>query len=38
MARKKPASEVEFAQVFGVGEAKLAKWGEAFLEALAQDE
>ncbi len=36
MARKKPASEVEFAQVFGVGEAKLRDFAQPFLAVIAK--
>ncbi len=35
MAMKKPASEAEFAEVFGVGEAKLRNFAEPFLAAIA---
>ena len=36
MASKKPASEAEFAQVFGVGEAKLRDFAEPFLAVIAK--
>jgi len=36
MARKKPASEAEFAQVYGVGEAKLGEFAEPFLTLIAR--
>jgi len=35
MARRRPASETEFAEVFGVGEAKLKEFAEPFLRAIA---
>ncbi len=35
MARKKPANDVEFAQVFGVGEAKLRDFAQPFLAVIA---
>jgi ATP-dependent DNA helicase RecQ len=38
MARKKPADEAEFAQVFGVGEAKLRDFAQPFLAAIAEFE
>jgi ATP-dependent DNA helicase RecQ len=34
MARRKPATPAEMAQIHGVGEAKLARYGEAFLEVI----
>ena len=36
MAANKPADEAEFAQVFGVGEAKLKKFAEPFLAVIAK--
>jgi ATP-dependent DNA helicase RecQ len=36
MARKKPANEAEFAQVFGVGEAKLRDFAQPFLALIAK--
>jgi ATP-dependent DNA helicase RecQ len=36
MARTKPANEAEFAQVFGVGEAKLRDFAQPFLAAIAE--
>jgi ATP-dependent DNA helicase RecQ len=36
MARDKPANEVEFAQVFGVGEAKLRDFAQPFLALIAK--
>ena len=36
MARNKPANEVEFAQVFGVGEAKLRDFAQPFLAVIAK--
>jgi ATP-dependent DNA helicase RecQ len=36
MARKKPANDVEFAQVFGVGEAKLRDFAQPFLAVIAK--
>jgi len=35
MARKKPATEAEFGEVHGVGKAKLRKFGDVFLTAIA---
>ena len=35
MARRKPASDEEFAEVHGVGAAKLAKFATPFLAAIA---
>ena len=37
MARRRPASEHEFADVFGVGEAKLRDFAEPFLSAIATE-
>ena len=37
MARRRPRSPAEFADVFGVGEAKLREFAEPFLQAIAQD-
>ena len=34
MARRKPATAAEMAGIHGVGEAKLARYGEAFLEVI----
>jgi ATP-dependent DNA helicase RecQ len=34
MARRKPATAAEMAEIHGVGEAKLARFGEAFLEVI----
>jgi ATP-dependent DNA helicase RecQ len=34
MARRKPATSAEMAGIHGVGEAKLARYGEAFLEVI----
>ena len=36
MARRKPADEDEFADVFGDGEAKLEKFAQPFLAAIAE--
>jgi ATP-dependent DNA helicase RecQ len=36
MARDKPANEAEFAQVFGVGEAKLRDFAQPFLASIAE--
>jgi len=36
MAEKRPASLAELRRIHGVGERKLALYGEAFLEALAE--
>jgi len=37
MAVKRPATRAEFAEVFGVGEAKLRDFSEMFLEIIAKD-
>lgn len=37
MAQRKPQSEVQFAEVFGVGKAKLQDFAEPFLKAIAED-
>ena len=37
MALKRPRSEAEFADVFGVGEAKLKEFSEPFLQEIARD-
>jgi ATP-dependent DNA helicase RecQ len=34
MARRKPATAAQMAGIHGVGEAKLARYGEAFLEVI----
>jgi ATP-dependent DNA helicase RecQ len=34
MARRKPATRAEMAEIHGVGEAKLARYGEAFLDVI----
>ena len=34
MAKRKPTTAAEMAQVHGVGESKLARYGEAFLEVI----
>ncbi len=36
MARRKPKTVVEMAAVHGVGEAKLAQYGEFFLDVIRQ--
>ncbi len=36
MARRKPATAAEMAGIHGVGEAKLARFGEAFLEVIRE--
>ncbi|HEY9538731.1 MAG TPA: HRDC domain-containing protein, partial [Kiloniellaceae bacterium] len=36
MARRRPSSHADFAQVFGVGEAKLRDFAEPFLKAIAE--
>ncbi len=36
MARRKPATPAEMAEVHGVGEAKLARYGAAFLEVIRE--
>ena len=36
MAKKKPRTEAEFLNVSGVGDAKLMRYGEAFLGAIAE--
>ena len=36
MARRKPATPAEMAQVHGVGELKLARYGEEFLEVIRE--
>jgi ATP-dependent DNA helicase RecQ len=38
MAKRKPATAVEMAQVHGVGETKLARYGEAFLQVIRDHE
>jgi ATP-dependent DNA helicase RecQ len=35
MAARRPSTPVEFLQVHGVGEAKLERYGDVFLEAIA---
>ena len=37
MAALRPRDEVELMAISGVGEAKLERWGAAFLEALAKE-
>jgi ATP-dependent DNA helicase RecQ len=36
MATKRPANEDEFGEVYGVGQAKLRKFGAVFLDAIAK--
>ena len=36
MAKRKPTTTVEMAQVHGVGESKLARYGDAFLEVIRE--
>ncbi len=36
MAKKKPLTEEEFLNVSGVGDAKLTRYGEVFLGAIAE--
>jgi superfamily II DNA helicase RecQ len=36
MARRRPASRDDFAEVFGVGEAKLRDFAAPFLDAIAK--
>jgi ATP-dependent DNA helicase RecQ len=37
MARRRPATEADFAHVHGVGEAKLEAFSEAFMGVIAED-
>jgi ATP-dependent DNA helicase RecQ len=36
MSRKRPRDEAEFLEINGVGQVKLARYGSAFLEAIAR--
>jgi ATP-dependent DNA helicase RecQ len=36
MARRKPRTRAELSQVHGVGEAKLAQYGDIFLDVIRQ--
>ena len=38
MCRDKPANSEEFLNITGVGQVKLERHGETFLEAIARDE
>jgi ATP-dependent DNA helicase RecQ len=38
MCRDRPATDEEFLEITGVGQVKLERHGETFLEAIARDE